>query len=57
MHTKQMKTTHIGHLILVRVLEDVPQDVDLCAWLDGNTSLHTFAVDVLDQLLWGCLLV
>jgi hypothetical protein len=57
MHTKQIKVTHIGHLVLVRVLENVPQDVDLCAWLDSNTSLHALAVDVLDQLFWGCLLI
>ena len=50
-------STHIWHFFLVWVLKDIPQDINLGAWLDSNTSLHAFVVDELDQLLGRCFLV
>jgi uncharacterized protein YodC (DUF2158 family) len=42
--------TYIWYFVLVRILQDVPQYVYRCAWLDSNSSLHTLAVNEFDQL-------
>lgn len=42
--------THVGTLPFLRVLQDVPEDLDGGFWLDGNPGLHPLVVDVADQL-------
>lgn len=46
------ENTYIRHLILVGVLENVPENVDGGLGLNGNAGEQALVVDELDQLLW-----
>lgn len=41
---------HVWSLIELGAIENVPQHVDWSVGLNGDTGLHAFFVDILDQL-------
>jgi hypothetical protein len=46
---RRARSTHIGTLVLVRAVENVPENVDRGIRLDGNAGLHALLVDIFDQ--------
>jgi hypothetical protein len=52
-----VKITYVGHLVLVRVVQDIIQHVHGSLRLNSNTGTHSLLVDVFDEFLRVCLLV
>jgi hypothetical protein len=54
---ERLGKTYVGHLVLVRVVQNIIQHVHRGLRLDSNTGTHSLVVDVFDELFWVRLLI